>query len=283
MEFLHRHKKWFIGGLTGLAVVFMIFTGRQGYEQGFMRSGVGFVTASGQGLFAGIGDWFGARWESFRGINRLQAENQLLRAQNDFLEIENNRFLHLEEENRMLAELLELQRHYAGYATLGANVVSRDPSNWSTSFTIDRGSRDGVVVDMAVLAPGGLAGRISLVGPNYSVVTPLTQDGAAVTSVSLRSGWTGVVSGDVNLTSRGVLRMNHIEQDADLVPGDYVMTSQMSAIFPPGIMVGRITEFGQTPGGLRYAHVLPLVDFNRINNVLIVTGEFGFEQENGGQ
>ena len=279
MEYLYKYKRLFIIGLVVVSLALMAFTGRQNYEQGFIRSGIGFVITSGQGFFASIGDWFSARWESMRNSNALQAENQMLRAENDRLQALLDSQLHLENENHAMAELLDLQRHYADFSTVGANIIAHDPSNWTANFTIDRGSRDGVSADMAVIAVGGLTGRVSSAGFNYSIVTPLIQDGAAVTAMGLRTGETGVVTGDVNLASRGLLRMNHIETDANLSPGDVVMTSPMSTIFPPGIRIGRIVEMGQASGGLRYAIVEPEVDFGRISAVLVITDTFEFEME----
>ncbi|MCL2170032.1 MAG: rod shape-determining protein MreC [Defluviitaleaceae bacterium] len=279
MEFLRKHKRWFILGLVLLSLSMMAFTGRQGYEQGVIRSSAGFVVTSAQALFSNIGDWFGARLDWFRGMDALIAENRALQAEIYRLEVEVNRFLQLEEEIAMMAEMMELHRHYADYAKIGANIISRDPSNWATSFIVDRGSRDGIEADMAVLAPGGLAGRVSRVGFNYAVITPLIEDGTAVTAVGLRTGEMGVVSGDVSLASRGLLRMNHIDFAADISPGDTVITSTGSVRFPPGLHIGVITEMGQTVGGLRYAIVDPAVDFARIAAVYIITDSFEFEME----
>jgi len=279
VEYLHKYKRLFIIGLIAASLVLMAFTGRSNYEQGFIRSSIAFVITSGQALFANIGGWFSDRFDTIRSNNALQAENALLQAEVARLETELSRFHHLDEENAMLAEVLELHRHYANYNTLGANIISRNPGNWSESFTIDRGSRDGISINMAVLAPGGLAGRISLLGFNYAVVTPIIEDGAAVTAMGLRTNDTGVVTGDVNLASRGLLRMNHIELDAELGLGDMIVTSPLSAIFPPGIRIGYVTEIGQAAGGLRYAIISPAVDFSRLQTVLIITDTFGFELE----
>ena len=228
-------------------------------------------------MFANIGNWFADRFDFLRNMNNLHAENIRLQFENDRIQIELDRMLHLDEENRMLAEMMHLYRHYADYATIGANIIARDTTNWHDTFTIDRGRNDGIAINMAVLAPGGLAGRISAVGFNYAVVTPLLEDTSAVASQSLRTGGWGVVQGDINLSSHGLLRMNYIDMDADLAIGDEIITSNTSAIFPPGIRIGEITELGQTAGGMRYAVVSPSVDFSRLSAVLIITDEFEFE------
>lgn len=278
MEFLHRYKKFFIIGLMVLSLAMMAFTGRGDYEQGVIRSSVNFLLSGGQAVFANIGNWFADRLDFLRNMNDLHAENILLQAENDRLQIELDRMLHLDDENRMLAEMVNLYRHYAEYATIGANVVAHDNTNWHNDFTIDRGRNDGIAVNMAVLAPGGLAGRVSAVGFNHAIVTPLLEDNSAVASQGLRAGGWGVVQGDINLSGYGLLRMNYIDMDADLAVGDEIITSGTSAIFPPGIRIGLISEMGQTIGGLRYAIVTPSVDFSRISAVLIITDEFAQTQ-----
>ncbi|MCL2236093.1 MAG: rod shape-determining protein MreC [Defluviitaleaceae bacterium] len=277
MEFLHKHKKFFILGLMILSFGLMAFTGRANYEQGVIRSSVGFVLSNGQVLFANIGNWFADRFEFLRNMNDLHAENTRLQEEVNRLQTDLDRLLYLEEENRMLAEIMDLYRHYADYDTVGANIVARAGNNWHDTFTIDRGSNDNISVNMAVLAPGGLAGRVSSVGFNYAVVMPLLEDNSAVAAQGLRTGGWGVVQGDINLSSQGLLRMNYIDADADLAIGDEIITSQTSAIFPPGIRIGEITELGQTAGGMRYAVVRPSVDFGQLSAVLIITDDFEFE------
>ncbi|MDR2166480.1 MAG: rod shape-determining protein MreC [Clostridiales bacterium] len=276
MEFLRRHKKWFIVGLMAAALILMAFTGRQGYEQGFLRSSVGSGIGSAQVLFANIGNWFSDRFEFLRNMNTMHVENQRLRAENERLQADLDRFLHLNEQIRILAEIVDLHLHYDEYNVLAADIIARDPGNWSASFTINRGSSSGLAENMAVLAPGGLVGRVARVGFNYSVITPLLEDGTSVAAQSERAGEFGVVSGDINLSSHGLLRMSYIEQGADLSPGDAVITSSLSAIFPPGIRIGHIAEMGQAAGGLRYALVVPAVDFGELTMVLIITDTFEF-------
>ncbi|MCL2350075.1 MAG: rod shape-determining protein MreC [Defluviitaleaceae bacterium] len=274
MEYLHRYKRLFIIGLLMLCVVLMAFTGRQNYQQGWIRSSAMFIVSSGQTAFASIGGWFADRFEFLTNMNSLHAENQLLVAEVVRLQTELNRLHHLDDEIRIMAELVNLNRRYEDYAVLGADIISRNPSNWSSSFTINRGSNDGIAVNMAVLAPDGLAGRVSSVGFNYAAVMPIIEDGSAVAAQSLRTGEGGVVSGDINLSSRGLLRMNHIELTATIDIGDAIISSGTSSIFPPGILIGHVTEMGQTAGVSRYAIITPSVDFARLSAVLVITDLF---------
>ncbi|MCL2576202.1 MAG: rod shape-determining protein MreC [Defluviitaleaceae bacterium] len=273
MDFLQRYKKWFILALVVLSFVMMAFTGRDGYSQGFARSAVGGVVFRGQALFSSIGNWFSDRWNFFTSMNELHHENQRLLLEIDRLNAELVQHRHSQAQNNDLALLVNLHLRYDSYAVLGADVVSHDPSNWLSTFTINRGTNDGVAVNMAVLAPMGFAGRISAVGSNYAVVTAVMEDGHAVSAQGERTGDTGIVRGDVNLASQGLLRMDFIDTSADLAVGDAVITNHVSSIFPPGILIGHIAEMGQDVGGM-YAIVTPAVDFSRLPYVLVVTDIF---------
>jgi rod shape-determining protein MreC len=277
MDFLHKNKRWFIICLVVVCLVMAAFTGRGSYEQGGLRSSAGFVLFGGQMGLARVGNWFGERFDFFRSMNNLYYENLRLIEENERLQTDINRFLHLDEENRLLAELVNLQRRYEDYAILGADIISFDPGNWYSDFSVNRGRRDGVAVNMAVLAPGGLAGRVSsLVGYNYAIVTALTEDSSAVTAESRRTGDWGIVTGDINLSSRGLLRMSFIELAATLAVGDEIITSHISSIFPPGILIGHIVELEGSE-----ALIKPAVDFSRLSSVLIITDIFDFDSGNG--
>jgi rod shape-determining protein MreC len=140
----------------------------------------------------------------------------------------------LERENRRLRGLLGLSTT-AG-ASLSAPVISRDPSGWWQQLRIGRGSLQGVRVGDAVLAPGGLIGRVSSVTPTTAAVRLLTDPGSRVGVWLGRSRHSGLLSGIG--TARPVLRF--LEKDPDARPGDVVYTSAASTLVPPNLPVGVI-------------------------------------------
>jgi rod shape-determining protein MreC len=125
-------------------------------------------------------------------------------------------------------------------------------------------------VDMVAIASGGLVGRISRVGFNYSVVTILLEDNFAIAAQSQRTQAEGVVRGDINLSSHGLLRMTRINPMADIVEGDIIHTSHISSIFPPGIRIGVVQEIGRSSTGEIYAIIDPSVDFSSLSIMFII-------------
>jgi rod shape-determining protein MreC len=140
----------------------------------------------------------------------------------------------LERENRRLRGLLGLA--HGVDRRLPAPVISRDPSGWWQQLWIGRGSLQGVRVGHAVLAPGGLIGRISSVTPTTASVRLLTDPGSRVGVWLGRSRHAGLLSGIG--TARPVLRF--LEKDPDVRPGDAVYTSPASTLVPPNLPVGVI-------------------------------------------
>jgi len=277
MDFLREHKKYLVIGLMIFSLIAMAYSGRENYQPGPVERGFGFVVTHTQGVFMALGDWVAGRVDFFVNMNRLHSENARLQEQVLMYQIENARLLHLEEQIAELSELLIIHNRYGDYPMLGANIISLDPTNWFDTFYIDIGLNDGIVRDMAVLAPGGLGGRISQVGLNYARVTSLVEDASSVSAQGRRSGDWGMVRGDINLSSHGLLRMEFIDMAADIAVGDEIVTSSTSSIFPPGIHIGYVVEVNQLASGMRSAIIRPSVDFTRLSRVLVITELFTHE------
>ena len=277
MDLVRKHKKIFVICLVAVSLVLMAWSARENYRPGPVSRGAGFVITHVQGFFMGIGDWARDRIDFLVNMNDLHHTNQELREQILMYQIENARLTHVDEEIRVLTELLEIGNRYSDYPTIGAYIIAQDPTNWMDTFIINRGTRDGLERDMIVLAPGGLAGRVSEVGANFARVSTIVEDSTAVAVESRRTRDWGMMRGDVNLSSQGLLRIEHIDAAADFAVGDEIVTSNISSMYPPGIHVGYVVEVGVLSNGMRFAVVRPTVDFSRLTHVLVVTELFTHE------
>ena len=277
MNFLNNHKRYLIIGLVVFSFIAMAYSARDNYRPGPIERGFGFIVANVQGFFMGAGDWVADRINFFVNMNQLYSENLRLQDQLWLYQIENARLLHLDERIAELSELLEIYNRYADYPMIGANIISQDPSNWFDTFMIDRGANDDIAIDMAVMAPGGLGGRVSKVGWNYAIVTTLVEDTSSVSAQSRRTGDWGMVRGDINLAPHGFLRMELIGEAADITIGDEIVTSATSSVYPPGIHIGYVVEINQLASGMRSAIIEPSVDFTRLTTVLVITELFTHE------
>ncbi len=207
----------------------------------------------------------------FASVHRLQDENNQLKQQLRDQTWENNSLREYVYENQQLQKLLDFkQRNELRFVLLGARVISRSSSNWYSTMVIDRGSDDGVKKDMVVVSDAGLVGRVNAVGPHTAEVLLVLDGEGAVGSMVSESGTQGVIEG--NKEDPGVLRMIDLPYDANLTPGQTVVTSGLGGIFPKDVPIGQVLQFNKGGSDLdMYALVQPYVDFNRIQDVFIIT------------
>lgn len=146
------------------------------------------------------------------------------------------------------------------------------PDNWFSEFTIDKGSEDGIEVDMNVLADAGLVGRVTYVGKNYSKVTTIINDSSNVSAKSASTSDNCIVSGDLELMNEGYIRVSGISKDAGIKDGDMLLTSYISDKYLPGILIGYITNITDDGNKLtKSGYLMPVVDFSQIEEVLVIT------------
>jgi rod shape-determining protein MreC len=196
----------------------------------FVQSPVTTVTNAVTGYFASIAN-----------LRSAQDENDALKQRVQELEVEVKAKEDLAAENTRLSQLLDLKGK-SKYKVLTARIIGRDPSIWFDSSIIDRGSLDGVKINMPVVTNGGLLGRVTAVGPLTSQVDLLTRDksgvGAVVGEVS-GSNALGVVVGS---SKRDVLEMRYVAGSVEVQAGQSVYTTGQDGIYPAGLKVGEIVQ-----------------------------------------
>lgn len=147
----------------------------------------------------------------------------------------------LEEENAELKKILEF--NLENYSTINANVISRE-LDWYQEITIDKGKKEGISVDMAVISNQGLIGRVTQVGSSSSVVKLLTSNSKdmkiAVDIKSETSNVHGIING--YLESESCIQVDNIPKNGDISIGNKVYTNGLGGIYPSGIYVGKIVD-----------------------------------------
>lgn len=208
----------------------------------------------------------------FNKIDELLKENEQLGIDKDRLIYENTILEQYRDENNQLKGLLDIAQRYREYPQMGANIIAKDPGNWYKSFTIDKGKGQGVAENDVILAGGGLVGHIIDTEQLTSQVISIIDDRSSVSAKVVRTGDTGILKGDIELSSLGLCRLE-IDVESEIVKGDQIVTSHLSQ-YPPGIPIGVVEEVTTGKNGLtQYAYVRPFVDFNHLQNVLIILNE----------
>lgn len=220
-----------------------------------------------------VGSFISDKVDNLREIETLLEENDALKAQVNDLTLEINRLQQDKYELAHLQELFELDAQYENYEKVGARIVGSESVNWYHSFLIDKGSDDGIAVDMNVIADGGLVGIITDVGPNWSRVTSIISDEINLMGQVLSTEDNLIVSGNlVTVKSSGTISFSQLlDTDDQVHTGDKVVTSSISDKYLPGLVIGYIDKTGLDANNMtKSGSLLPAVDFNHLDEVLII-------------
>lgn len=191
------------------------------------------------------------------------------------LEKELIRLEELEKQNERLKNLALFVDENKEMVVTGATVIAKNPGNWFNNITIDKGSKHGVAVNMAVVTDQGLVGRVIEVAEGWAKVRTIVDGKSAVSGIVQRNRDNGLLKGNNGLGSEdGLCRMIYLPEDSNVAPGDKVLTSGLGEIFPKGIYIGEIIEVTKDKRELYMtAIVRPGVDFQRLEEVLVVTND----------
>jgi len=218
-------------------------------------------------LYKGILSSVKGSWERYIYLVGVEDERGQLANRLKALEAQNSQFIELSSENARLRSLLNYREELKTDGIL-ARVVSRDPSNWAQSVTLDRGSNDGVVEGQAVIDGNALVGQIISVSSSSAKVLLLTDNISSVDSIVQSSRAQGIVVG--NLTE--ALRLKYLLREQSVKVGDRIIASGLDQIFPKGALIGIVSKIKDDPNGMfQNVEVEPSVDMSRLENVLIIT------------
>lgn len=220
-----------------------------------------------------IGGCMGDMKDNFSTMKQLKSENKKLREQVDALTTENNYLQEERYEFERLQELYKLDQNYAEYEKTAAHVIGKDAGNWFGTFTIDKGSKDGIEVNMNVLAGSGLVGIVTDVGPTWAKVRSIIDDSSNISAMAISTSDTCIVSGDMALMGTGQIAFSQMENNDNVVAvGDQIVTSYISDKYLQGILIGSVSEVNVDSNNLtRSGYITPAVDFKNIQEVLVIT------------
>jgi rod shape-determining protein MreC len=234
------------------------------------RSIFSVITPVQRAVAAGVGG-VTSTWHGYVDLRGVREENARLRERVGILERTLQQKQHMAREAERLRGVLELQQSLPIETTV-AQVVAREGVPWFRTFTINKGSKHGVVLDAPVLSPTGVVGRVIALGPYAAKVQLLLDRDSAVGVLFTRTRVTGVTSGQAGLADSGSreLLVNYVQSLADVVLGDEVVTSGLDQIFPKGLTVGRVVRIGAGTGLFKEIYVAPSVHFDEVEEVLVV-------------
>lgn len=210
--------------------------------------------------------------EKKKNIADLQARNSELSGKLAELQEENKILKQNAEDLVALQKLYKMDQSLSSYTKVGASVIGGATQSWNSSLMIDKGSKDGLQVDMNVIGSDGLVGIITEVHPNYSIVTTIIADTSNVSAMSESTGDQATVRGDISLMDSGMIRIERMKASANIKDGDKIVTSNISSKYLPNILIGYAKNITSNESDLfKTGYITPAVDFDHIQKVLVIT------------
>lgn len=266
-------SKYILLILTGVCVIAMLISFTFNISGGPLNAAAGYVFVPMQRGINSVGEWISDKAVALKNLNDVMAENEELKQQVEDLTAELNTVKLEQYELDNLRELYELDQKYPSYEKVAANVISKGSGNWFSTFTIDKGSNDGIEVDMNVIAGSGLVGIVTDVGPNYAKIKAIIDDTSKVGSMVSTTSDNLIVSGNLQSMSESMVIgfSNLRDEDEEVQVGDPVVTSYVSDQYQQGILVGYISSIETDSNNLtKSGTITPAVDFEHIEEVLVI-------------
>jgi rod shape-determining protein MreC len=252
-----------------------------------------YVLAPLQQVFGGLGRAINNLFQSASELQDMQQRVQQLQSQVDNLNAENVRLREFQSEVKQYRDLLKFANDNPAYSVVGAdvigignanctaslanqpasgvcaNVIGGEPSAYSRYITINAGRRNGLAVGMPVVAGGfALVGRVGQVNDTSSQVQLLIDSNSYVNALLVSSRATGIVAGQTD----GSLHLINVPQTDEVKTGDLIVTSGLGGKLPRLLTIGQVANVTSTDAQLfKEAIVRPAVDYNRIEEVLVIT------------
>lgn len=266
-------RKTLILTVAVLIIVAISVSAAQGkYQFALVSRALAGVCAPFNALFMKSAVWTKGKTSAAGDIMSAYRDNQRLTAEVASLRDANLKAAEIWAENERLRQLLDYKRQQPAFQLLAATVVGRESGQVAGAVLIDRGRRHGVEKDMPVVTAQGLVGTVAQVYDSSAQVQLLLHPRSAAGGIVQRaaSRAIGVVSG--NTGDPFSPQLQNLARDADVVEGDVIVTSGFGGLYPKGIAIGVVREVRNAEGGLlKYALLAPTVDFNRLEEVMLIT------------
>jgi rod shape-determining protein MreC len=204
-------------------------------------------------------------WRSYVGLRGVERENRRLREEVDALSLRTREAEEARLEVERLRELLDL-RERVEFTSVPARVVARGATGGSRIVDLDRGSRQGLRSNQPVITPRGLVGRVIATTGGISKVQTILDPNSGVAALIQRTRVQGMVVGEGDVGCR----MEYVSDLANVEVGDVVITSGLDQIYPKGYLIGVVVAIGEGEGLTKQVQVRPEVDFQRLEEVLVL-------------
>lgn len=266
-SFFKRHRDVIlVAALLLYPLVMFLTTGNRTRGTNLLDRAVLASSSPVQRILTGTVEGASGLWSHYVSLRRVQRENDSLREENGRLRGEVNGFEEARTENERLKRMLSYSEANPGIK-VPARVLGVSPDAMRQWVRIDKGENDGVKRGMAVVTPDGVVGQVMRATASAADVMLLNDSSSRMGVRVQRTRQRATAAG----AGEGVLRLDNLLRSENLEEGDQVITSGLDGVYPPGLVVGRVTAVQRTSGGLFWtAGVIPAVDPSKLEDIFIL-------------
>jgi len=268
---IRQRAPWWLFGLLAINFALMTYDARDSAtKQRKIRSIAQTIMYPVQRGASGTVNWVGGWFGNVGELRRASVENEQLRKQVEQMQTELRDTREKAARAQRLEQLFKLTETTA-YQTVVAHVIARDPSMWFDGVTIDKGRWAGVEVNMPVVTPDGIVGRVISTSPLSAQVMLVTDEKSGAGGIVGQLGQSNAMGSIKGMGELGLLEMRYVSGMEKVQNGDVVMTTGQDAIYPPGYKIGDVVEV--RPGSATQAlviHIRPSAGLERLKEVAVL-------------
>ena len=272
-QFLQKHGLWVLFAAAVIAVGLALMSVFSNTSSP-LANVANVIASPFRSAYTSVADWFNDKQNYYQDNTALKEENAALKKQLAEMEAAIRQAEKDSAENERLKHLLGLkaQRPDLTGDLQAAMITEHAVINWTSSLTIDKGTRHGLEVNDCVISEtGALVGLISEVGTNWATVLTLVDTDTSLGAQVFRTNDLGLAQGNFSLMDENRLRLEYLPADCSLLGGDLVVTSGLGGFYPAGLVIGSVAEVQQDDSGATsYAILTPAVQFDALSEVFVI-------------
>lgn len=258
--------------VLSVALLLGLSAAARGGRTGFLHNVTGIIESPVKKVLSSTVNWFNTIYGYLFEYDSLLAENESLRSQLADAQESARNGIEAKEENERLRQLLDLRASHTDYVMESSKVVLWTSSNWSSSFTISKGSSSGIELgDPVITEYGYVVGQITELGANWATVSTLLDVDMSVGAYVGEAGTSGMVVGEYSFMKKTRAKLTYLGDGAQIFVGDEVLTSGSGGAFPAGLVIGTLEAVKTESGGQNeYGVVVPSCDYSTLVQVFII-------------
>ena len=270
-NFLKNHGLWvlFAAAVISVALAVMSFFSSTSSP---LSNLAGVLASPFRSAYTAVATWFNDKQNYYKDNTALVEENAALRQRLAEMEKAIRQAEEANAENERLRELLNLSQKREDFTFESAYITEHTVTNWTSTLTLDKGTKYGVEVkDCVIDETGALVGVVSEVGYNECTVMTIVDTDTSLGAQVFRTKDLGLAVGDFALMEDERLRLDYLPAGCQLLGGDLVETSGLGGYYPSGLVIGTVEEVQKDDSGTTsYAILAPAVDFDELTGVFII-------------